>query len=481
MTDTPLILGAGPAGISCAHYLARAQQKVTVWEKHTKVGGLARTDEFQGFRFDVGPHRFFTKNDMIHNLWCEVTGEDLVHVPRLTRIHYAGQLFKYPLQPLEAFAKLGPATSSRAMLTYAWAQATRRPSTNFEEWVMGQFGSTLYEIFFKHYTEKVWGIPCARISCDWATQRIKGLNLGSTILHALLPFLNRRGHVKSLIDAFVYPRLGAGQTYEKMAAEVAEQGNAILLGREVTRIFAEKHRLTALEYQEQEQRSTEDVPFLFSSMPITALIQQLTPPPPVEVLQAAQRLYYRAHLCVNVIVDQQHVFPDNWIYVHSPDLRCARIANYGNFSQDMLGDTSMSGIALEYFCFQHDTMWQMNDDALIKLAVGELEKLGFTRAKKVVAGFVTREADSYPAYFLEYQSHLEIIRRYVEQFDNLLCIGRGGMYRYNNQDHAMLSGVLAARNFLGEQHNLWEINIDEAYLEEKSLASRDEWRMKDKA
>jgi len=466
-----LVIGAGPAGISCAHHLATQGHRVTVWDRNSRVGGLARTENFQGFRFDVGPHRFFTKNDMVDELWTEMAGEDLVEVDRLTRILYDGKLFRYPLKPFDALVGLGLGTSTKAVLSYMaaqFSQSTQQPA-HFEEWVSNKFGAVLYEIFFKHYTEKVWGIPCSKISGDWATQRIRGLSLGSVILNSCLPFLNKSGNVKSLVDSFKYPKFGAGQTFERMAALTQVLDGTVCLNRTVTRLQCEGNRVVAVEATENGRSISEDVDFVFSSMPLATLVNKLHPSVPENIQNSARSLYYRDHLCVNLIIDKKVVFPDNWIYVHSPQMKCSRLTSYGNFSADMLGTPEMSAIAVEYFCFHYDDMWNADDTWLIKFAVDELESLGFITKNQVVDGYVCREPDSYPAYHLEYRGHVDSIREHLLKIENLSCIGRGGMYRYNNQDHAMLSGVLAARNYLGEDHDIWEVNVEDEYLEEKQL------------
>lgn len=446
---------------------------MSVWDRNRRVGGLARTEDYGGFRFDVGPHRFFTKNDMIDDLWTDMTGDELVEVQRLTRILYDGKLFRYPLQPFDALVGLGFGTSTKAVLSYMVAQLSQsdQPPAHFEEWVTNKFGTVLYEIFFKHYTEKVWGIPCSGISGDWATQRIKGLSLGSVILNACLPFRNRSNQVKSLIDSFKYPQFGAGQTYERMAQAIQVLNGTVCLNRTVTRLHSEGNRIVAVEATENGRTFSEDVDFVFSSMPLATLVNSLYPAVPANILESARSLYYRDHLCVNLIVDKKIVFPDNWIYVHSPKMKCSRLTSYGNFSNKMLGTPQMSAIAVEYFCFHYDEMWNAEDQWLVKFAVDELESLGFITKKEVVEGFVCREPDSYPAYHLEYRGHVDLIRGHLSRFENLSCIGRGGMYRYNNQDHAMLSGVLAARNYLGEDHDIWEVNVEDEYLEEKQLPS----------
>lgn len=468
-----LILGAGPSGLSCAYELCAQGLTPILWERHEQVGGLCRTIEYRGCRFDVGPHRFFTRNDEVDALWHSVTAPDVVNVQRLTRIFYRNHLFSYPLRPLDALIGLGLPTSVKAMLAYVWQRATpsKKPPDNFEEWVVREFGWILYAIFFKTYTEKVWGINCSSISAEWAAQRIKGLNLGKTLIHSLLPWLNRKGSVKSLVDRFDYPRLGAGQTYDKMAAHVIQEGGAIELHTTGNVINHDKNRVTEVEGISHAKNCCCLVEHLFSSIPLTEFIFQLRPMAPERVLAAAKSLYYRDHITVNLIVNHADLFPDNWIYVHAPEVRVARIANYVNFSQKMHSSPLKTALSVEYFVYDYEPIWQMNDADLITLAKKELSQLGLLKMTEVEDGFVLREQKAYPTYFTAYQNHLEVIKEYVANFKNVTLIGRGGMYRYNNQDHSILCGILAAKNFTGNSYNLWKINEEQEFLEEKQLPS----------
>lgn len=471
MNKQVLILGAGPAGLSCAHGLCGLGVKPQIWDRNEVVGGLCRTTSFKGFRFDVGPHRFFTRNDEVDALWHAVTGEDVLSVDRLTRILYRNHLFRYPLQPVDALRGLGFATSFKAAWAYVWQHLKPRKANpaHFEEWVVQQFGRTLYQIFFKTYTEKVWGIPCNTIAAEWATQRIKGLNLGKALIHGLLPILNRQGRVKSLVDQFDYPRLGAGQAYENMSAQVEKRGGSILLNTTAHVIHHDGRRIRRVEGAAPSGPVGCEVDHLFSSIPLTEFVLKMQPAPPEDVLNAARTLYYRDHITVNLIVTRPAVFPDNWIYVHSPEVRMARISSYGNFSPYMLADAGKSAIAVEYFVFAHEDLWQTADAKLIELATQELIRVGLLRDGDVADGFVQREKDAYPAYFTTYRRHLDVVKQYVSQIQNATLIGRGGMYRYNNQDHSILCGLLAARNFGGHRYDLWEINEEQEYLEEKQL------------
>ena len=468
------ILGAGPAGISCAHELSCRGVPSHVIERHPQVGGLCRTIPYEGFLFDVGPHRFFTKNDEVERLWHEALGDESVTVDRRTRILYRNHLFDYPLKPLAALRGLGLWTSLQAMASFTkiklWPRRGRARGS-FEDWVVSQFGRVLYDIFFKTYTEKVWGISCRDISAEWAGQRIKGLSLSSALLNSLKKGGGASG-VKSLVDRFDYPRLGAGQVYERLAAAAAANGAAFALNTRVQSLHHRDHRIDSMEVEGPGGGGSRlPAGHVFSSIPLTELILRLNPAPPDDVLEAARTLYYRDHVTVNLVIRRRQPFPDNWIYVHDPRVRMARIACYGNFSDDMLGDSRKDALSVEYFTFAHDDLWQMADEQLIALAGKELEQVGLLKAGDIEGAFVVRERDSYPVYYLGYRSNLDVIRAYLARFENLTPIGRGGMYRYNNQDHAILSGLLAARNFCapGARHDLWEINEENEYLEEKQL------------
>ena len=470
-----VILGAGPAGVSCAYELAQHGTAATVIERHDRVGGLCRTIPFQGCRFDIGPHRFFTKNDEVDRLWHAALGDQAVTVARQTRILYRNHLFDYPLRPLAALQGLGLWTSARAMASFARIKLfpeRRPPAGNFEDWVVRQFGRVLYDIFFKTYTEKVWGISCRDISAEWAGQRIKGLSLSSALLHSLKRGGATGTGIKSLVDQFDYPRLGAGQAYERLAEQAQRRGADFRFRTSVQEILHDGTRLTAVAVAGPDGGCMRlPAAQVFSSMPLTQFVLRLNPVPPAEVVEAARTLYYRDHLTVNLVVRRRRPFPDNWIYVHDPRVRMARIACYGNFSDGMLADPAQDALSVEYFAFAHDDLWQRDDAELIRLAGAELEQTGLLAAREIAGAFVVRERDSYPVYYLGYRRNLETIRNYLARFANLTPIGRGGMYRYNNQDHAMLSGLLAARNYChpGARHDLWEINEENEYLEEKQL------------
>lgn len=466
------ILGAGPAGLSCAYEHVKRHRKGLILDKNKIVGGLARTEIYHGYRFDVGPHRFFTKNDEVDRIWHEIGGDEIIRVPRLTRILYRGKFFEYPLKPFQALFGLGIVTSIQAFCSYLAAQLKegKENVTSFEDWVVQKFGHKLYSIFFKTYTEKVWGIPCSQIGSEWAAQRIKGLSLTEIIRNAFCgQRKNKKQKVTSLVDEFSYPKQGAGRVYERMRDYVSQHGFDVRTSESVERIEFRDEKYFLHTTTSEGAKHLYSCDALFSSIPLTEFILKLDPTPPAALIASARELYYRDHITVNLILDGPSPFPDNWIYIHSPEVRMARVCEYGNFSKEMLANRNHSALSVEYFCFAHDDLWQKSDEELIQFAITEMKCVGLMKKESVVDAFVIREKDSYPAYYIGHRKHFEQLKNFVSAFPNLWMIGRGGMYKYNNQDHSMLSGILAARAYDGEKINLWEVNSDENYLEEKQL------------
>ncbi len=470
-----LIIGAGPAGLAAAYELARNGASVTVLEKLGQVGGLSRTITHAGCRFDIGPHRFFTKNDEVRRFYADILADDIVTVRRLTRILYKNRLFNYPLTPVNVVAGLGMIECACVLADYAVAQiqqlAASREAATFEEWVAQRFGTRLYEAFFKTYTEKVWGIPCASISADWAAQRIKSLSLPQAVRNALFKS-NGRTTVKSLIDEFLFPRLGSGQLYEKLAALVEAHGGAVRKGLRVQRVVREDDRVRAVVVENNcGEAETIETDFLLSSAPLTELVQMMDGPPPDDVLTACRSLRFREHLGVHLKV-KGSPFPDNWIYIHSKHVRMARVSNYRNFSQEMSGGgEGVSPLTAEYFTFQHEPIWEASDESLIHLAATELRRMELIRSEQqVLSGFVVRSEKAYPMMEIGYERHISLVKLWLDGFANLLPIGRSGMFKYNNQDHAIATGLLAARTALGlAKFDPWLVNIDAEYLEETRL------------
>jgi protoporphyrinogen oxidase len=464
--DAPIIvIGGGPAGLTAAYELVKQQHTPLVLEKNDKVGGIARTENYRGYHFDMGGHRFFTKSVPVQEFWQEVLGEDFLRRPRLSRIFYENKYFHYPLKPFNALLGLGPIEGVRIIFSYLrWHLFPYKEEETFEQWVTNRFGKRLFETFFKSYTEKVWGIPCSELKAEWAAQRIKDLSL-KTAITAM--FLKPQETIKTLIEEFDYPRRGPGMLWTAVQDRINDQGGQVQLNSNVVGIQREGQRITGVTVEENGRSHTLPGSSFISSMPVTQLLKWLDPPPPAPVLKAANQLNYRDFLTVCLIVKKPQLFPDNWIYIHDPSVQVGRIQNYKNWSADMVPDQATTSLGLEYFCNEGDEIWNMPDEALIALGKQEIAKIGLAQPEDVVDGAVFRVEKSYPVYDSEYGASLEIIKEYLATLENLQTIGRNGLHRYNNQDHAMLTGMLAVRNLLyGEQNNLWQVNAEQEYHEE---------------
>ncbi len=466
-----LIIGAGPAGLTAGYELKKLGVRSTVLEADQLVGGLSRTVAYRGYRFDIGGHRFFSKVPLVNDLWNEMLGEDFLVRPRLSRIHYRGHFFDYPLRAGNALAGLGPVEAALVCLSYAKARLSPHGhDNNFEQWVSRRFGRRLYEIFFKTYTEKVWGIPCAEISADWAAQRIKNLSLSEALRNALFSKNGASADGKiitTLIDKFHYPRLGPGMMWESCERLLKEDGNETLRGIRVASI---RHRHGKVDCIYGRTVSGESIEFggdhFVSTMPLRELIHALDPLPPDAVLHAANRLRYRDYLTVVLIVNRPDVFPDNWIYIHSPEVKMGRIQNYKNWSPEMVPDPSRTSLGLEYFLWDNDEEWNWPQERLIELGIRECAQIGLIEPGEVEDGTVVRMQKAYPVYDHVYLDHLGTIKQYLANFKNLQTIGRNGQHRYNNQDHSMLTGVYAARNIVGADYDVWSVNVEQEYHEE---------------
>lgn len=467
-----VIIGAGPAGLAAGYEMSGKGAKVTILDRLKQVGGLSRTVTYDGCRFDIGPHRFFTKNEEVNQLFLDVVAEDIIHVPRLTRIFYKNRFFDYPLTPLNALFGVGVGASLSITSSYLLAQLRQKIAPqdpeNFEQWMTNQFGAQLFQSFFKTYTEKVWGIPCTRIGADWAGQRIKGLSLGTAVRNAIgntLGLTNGKT-VKTLVDEFMFPRFGAGQFYEKMAVLIKARGSSILTGRRVKTIVRGGRRVRSVTVTDEfgNEEIIEAEHFL-SSVPLTEMAEMVDPAPPDEVLRACRSLFYRDHIGVHLKLAGE-TFSDNWIYVHSNRVRMARVANHCNFSPDMADHARISPLTVEYFTFKGDEVWNLSDTELVELAMQELEQMNIASAGQLLSGFVVRSEKAYPVIETGFQRHIEIIKAWLDEVENLTPIGRSGMFKYNNQDHAIYTGLLAARTVLGlGRYNPWLVNIDAEYHE----------------
>lgn len=473
-----VIIGAGPAGLTAAYELLKKDVKPLVIEASDKVGGIARTEIYKNYRFDIGGHRFFTKVGEVNQIWQEILGDEFIKVPRLSRIYYQDKFFDYPLSFKNTLSNLGLVSSALILWSYLKAKVTAsithpEPQT-FEEWVTHCFGERLYLTFFKTYTEKVWGIPCNKIQAEWAKQRIKGMSLKAAVINLLFG----KSNAKSLIKEFDYPILGPGMMWERCQRIVEERGGEVHLNTKVIRLEREGRRIKKV-VALSEGGLTEIISEHFiSTMPITLLLERLEPAPPEAVLRAARSLSYRDFLIVSLIVDVRELFPDNWIYIHSPEVKVGRIQNFKNWSPKMVPDPSKTCLGMEYFCNEGDELWNLSNPELLDLASRELVQLGLVKASMIEDGTVIRQKKAYPVYDRDYGQHLEVIQEYLETFENLQTVGRNGMHRYNNQDHSMLTAILAAKNILGEKHDLWDVNTERSYHEE---FTREEWRKRKEA
>jgi protoporphyrinogen oxidase len=469
------VIGAGPAGLTAAYCLTKEGRSVIIAERDPiYVGGISRTVAYKNFLFDIGGHRFFSKSKEVVALWQEILPDDFIARPRLSRIYYNGKFFAYPLKAFEALFKLGPVTSFACLMSYLYAKAfPAKPVRSFHDWVRNQFGEKLFQIFFKTYTEKVWGMSCDEISADWAAQRIKGLDLFTAVMSGLKRSFGLGGAksggdtVKTLIESFQYPRKGPGMMWDAAARKIRWQGGRLLMGRELTSLaFDAARNLWRIEVTTTHgERESFTAWHVISSAPLHELVARIKPAP-ISLLHA-RALRYRDFLTVALMVRQDELFLDNWIYIHDPSVKVGRVQNFRSWSPEMVPD-GMSCLGLEYFCFEGDGLWSAPDSELIDLAKREVAQIGLVAAHDVIDACVVRQAKAYPVYDEDYREHVATIRRDLEgSFPTLHVVGRNGMHRYNNQDHAMMTAMLTARNILAGQrlYDVWDVNEDAEYHE----------------
>jgi protoporphyrinogen oxidase len=459
--DPTLVLGAGPAGLTAGYLLGKAGRKAIVLEAEDQVGGIAKTVERDGYRFDLGGHRFFTKSIEVDTLWHEVLGDEFLLRPRMSRIYWNNRYLDYPLRGPDVIRKLGPFELARCMASYLRAAARRnKVDDSLEDWVSNRFGRRLFELFFKSYTEKVWGVPTSEIRAEWAAQRIKGLSFFSA---AKAAFFGNKDEVKSLISEFNYPRFGPGQMWDAMTAAIRDQGGEVRLEERVEGLEVAEGRVVRVTAGGE---TFDDPAAVISSLPLREVVEMTSPPAPREVLEAARGLRYRDFLTVALVVDGEDLFPDNWIYIHEPGVRVGRIQNFRSWSPWMVPDPDKACVGLEYFCFAGDDLWTMADDDLVDLAATELEKLRLAPKAKVERGYATRVPKAYPIYDADYAERVATIRAWLDGIENLQQVGRNGLHRYNNSDHSMLTAMRAVDNVLsGAGHDIWEVNAESVYHE----------------
>ena len=471
-----ICIGAGPAGLTAGYLLAKEGVSVTVLEQDpVYVGGISRTATYKGFAFDIGGHRFFSKSAEVNALWAELLGNDFLDRPRKSRIYYRGRLFEYPIQAFDALFKLGPFEALRCVLSYLEVKARPAPEAKtFEEWVTNRFGTRLFEIFFKTYTEKVWGMKCSEISADWAAQRIKDFSLSKAIWHAITPHKSGAAGgkvIKTLINSFRYPRRGPGMMWEETARQIAALGGDVRLGQRVTRLSwqsSDASWLVATRDGSGVER-TQRCDHVISTMPMRELVRAVSPAAPDSMQSAADGLRYRDFLTVALIVKDRNIFDDNWIYIHEPGVKVGRIQNYKSWSPEMVPDARLNCYGLEYFCFEGDGLWAASDAELIRLASDELVTLGLASRDDILDGTVVRQPKAYPVYDESYQDRVTAVRQGLEaQYPNLHLVGRNGMHKYNNQDHAMMTAMLTVENIKQGKRvfDVWQVNQDAEYHED---------------
>ena len=466
-----VIIGGGPAGLTAAYELQKRSNAhdVEVFEGSDMVGGISRTESNNGYRFDIGGHRFFTKVKEVEAMWHEVMGDDFITVPRLSRIYYREKFFDYPLKFFNALTSIGPYEAVRIVISYfKWQLRPYRDERSFEEWVINRFGGRLYMHFFRTYTEKVWGISGKEIRADWAAQRIKNMSLFKVVWNAI----TGANDTASLIEEFQYPRLGPGMMWEKVRDEIRGKGGKVEMRHEVVGVNRDGMRVTSIDVREWTEdgkvagtKRVEGDEFI-NSMALRDLIHSFDPPAPAEVLEAADKLAYRDFLIVTLVLDHADPFPDNWIYIHSPKVKVGRIQNFRAWSKEMLPDQNTASIGMEYFCQKGDGLWSMDDGDLRELAAKELGELGLAAPESVIDAAIIRQPKAYPVYDGRYREALDVIEAWMRKLENFQTVGRNGLHRYNNQDHSMLSAMFAARNILGENNDIWNVNVERSYHEE---------------
>jgi protoporphyrinogen oxidase len=483
MKTNVAIIGAGPAGLTAAYLLRKNELDVTVLEADpVYVGGISRTATYKGFHFDIGGHRFFSKSKAVEDFWTEILPDDMLVRPRSSRIFYDGKFFSYPLRAFEALIKLGFFRSMLCVLSWLKARLFPvRDPENFEDWVSNQFGKRLFRTFFKSYTEKVWGMNCREISADWAAQRIKGLSLGSAIRNALFPHRqpkDRSKVIKTLINSFRYPRRGPGMMWETCAAKTQAMGGKIEMGCKVLGCdYDAVTEIWTLKFKDRQGCvQTLEAQHVISSAPMRELVCGIRPEVSDEVRQAAESLKYRDFLTVMLILKNRNAFDDNWIYIHDPSVQVGRIQNFRSWSPEMVPDPDKACYGLEYFCFEHDGLWESSDEDLIELAKRELIQIGLAPEGDVLDGCVVRQKKAYPVYDDHYARHVATIRDELEtRYPNLHLVGRNGMHKYNNQDHAMMTAMLCVENILADSklYDLWQVNQDAEYHEDGAVSEQE--------
>jgi len=467
--EKAIIIGAGPAGLTTAYELVKRGIKPIIIERDSIVGGIARTIQYKDYRFDIGGHRFFTKNKEIENMWKEIMKDDFLTRQRLSRWYFQKKFFEYPIKPFEIIWKFG-FKSILFILSYLKSKAFPiKPEISAQDWYCNQFGNYLGKMFFTNYNEKLWGIPCSQLSPDFGKQRVKGVTFFSTIMSHF-----RKTLVKSLIDSFQYPKYGPGMMWEKMKEFIEKRGGQFLFNQEVICINHKNNKIYSVTISNSEKTISDvSCDYVFSSMPLPSLITSLNPNVPFEIIEIASKLKFRDFVTISLIINKKEVFPDNWIYTHDEGMKCIRIQNYNNWSPYMNSKKGTTCLGFEYTCQENDDFWKLPDEDLKFIAVQDLIKTGFAEEKDVIDFKVIKMKEAYPIYDLNYKENVEKIKEYLKQFKNLQCIGRGGLFKYNNMDHSMMTSILAVKNFFEEgNYDVWNVNADAEYHEENRTANK---------
>jgi protoporphyrinogen oxidase len=476
-TDVPeiVIIGAGPAGLTAAYMLTKRGVTATVLEADDVVGGISRTAERDGWRFDIGGHRFFTKVKAVEDVWFEILGpDDFLRRPRLSRIYYRGKFYDYPIAPMNMLRNLGFVESVRCVGSYLWSRVRPpKDTTTLEGFVVSRFGRRIYGHFFKTQSEKVWGVPCTEIQADWGAQRIKNLSFVRAAAEALTPkWLRRRRRaekqVTSLIEEFNYPKYGPGMMWERCAEIVTAHGTKVLHNAKVSEVRHEDGRAVAVIAETDGVPSQYDCTHVISSMPITDLLRSMRPHVPDHVVAAADALRYRDHITIALVVPESDSFPDNWIYINDPEVKVGRVQNFGRWSPYLVKD-GRTCLGLELFVDEGDEWWNKSDEELIAIGSRELDQIGLVQASHVERGYVVRMPKAYPFYDAQYQENVAVLASWLaEHTPNVYPVGRNGMHRYNNQDHSMFTAMLSVENIFGAHHDTWSVNVEAEYHEERA-------------
>ena len=469
-TSPIVVIGGGPAGLTAAYEIVKRGGSVIVYEGDSVVGGISRTVERDGWKFDIGGHRFFTKVKEVEELWHEILPEeDFLLRPRMSRIFYDGKYYDYPLKAGNALKNLGPIEAVLCVLSYAWARIRPpKDQTNYEGWLVARFGWRLYRRFFETYTQKVWGVPVKEMPADWAAQRVKSLSLSNAILNALTP-RRKQTDITSLIEEFQYPKFGPGMMWERCAELIESKGGKVHLRSKVTGITVEGGKATGVTVTAADGSTTfQPASHVISTMPMAQLVDVFTPALPAPVLKAGHDLHYRDFLTVALVIPEELAFPDNWIYIHAQEVKVGRIQNFGSWSPYMVKE-GRTCLGLEFFVFEGDELWTAKDEDLIEQGKRELEYLGLAKAADVEIGYVFRMPKAYPYYDSYYQANVKVIADHLdEKVPNVHLIGRNGMHKYNNQDHSMFTAMLTVDNIYGGSHDVWTVNVEEEYHEASS-------------